>query len=128
MKPPFCNLAPKNHIIINLEYLMKEQFQGCHCQCPTCFSRIPHVIIYILWFFVPGRFLNVVAQWPGSTHDSFVFQASNLQQFLEEGNNDSSALASLNPLRALAKICKRDVIGSGSQSINHITDFNVILN
>ena len=30
--------------------------------------------------------VNIVAKWPGSTHDSFIFRTSNIRQYLEENH------------------------------------------
>ena len=35
------------------------------------------------WIFFKGMFTNIVARWPGSTHDSFVFSNSHIGQKLE---------------------------------------------
>ena len=40
------------------------------------------LLLYLLSF--PGRLTNVVARWPGATHDSFMFSDSALGQHLEE--------------------------------------------
>lgn len=34
--------------------------------------------------FLVGRFTNIVARWPGSTHDSHVFRMSGIRQTIEE--------------------------------------------
>ena len=34
-----------------------------------------------------GLFRNIVARWPGSTHDSHVFRSSNICHFLEENHH-----------------------------------------
>ena len=47
-------------------------------------------VIYI-YFFV-GKFTNVVAKWPGSTHDSHIFRTSHIGQELEETNFENGAL------------------------------------
>ena len=35
-----------------------------------------------------GRFSNVVARWPGSTHDSHIFNRSQICQQLEDNHNN----------------------------------------
>ena len=30
-----------------------------------------------------GKFINLVARWPGSVHDSHIFRASQIQEYLE---------------------------------------------
>jgi hypothetical protein len=39
-----------------------------------------------------GRFLNVVAMWPGSAHDSFILRSSEVWQAFEDGNIDGVLL------------------------------------
>ena len=33
-----------------------------------------------------GKFLNIVSNWPGSCHDSFIFRTSNLSYLLERSH------------------------------------------
>jgi hypothetical protein len=33
-----------------------------------------------------GKFTNIVARWPGATHDSFIFRNSQLSTHMEEKN------------------------------------------
>jgi hypothetical protein len=35
-----------------------------------------------------GRFTNIVARWPGSTHDSQIFHTSQICQKLEDNHNN----------------------------------------
>ena len=39
-----------------------------------------------------GKFINVVARWPGSTHDSHVFRTSNIHNQLEGTNFENGVL------------------------------------
>ena len=40
-----------------------------------------------LFAFISGLFTNIVARWPGSTHDSFMFRSSNLCSYIEENHH-----------------------------------------
>ncbi len=41
---------------------------------------------------VTGKFTNIVARWPGSTHDSHIFRASVIKQQLEGTNFENGVL------------------------------------
>lgn len=44
------------------------------------------IILYriILILYVTGRFTNIVASWPGSSHDSYIFRTSHICQHFEQ--------------------------------------------
>ena len=45
------------------------------------------------YFILPvGKFINVVARWPGSTHDSHIFRTSNIGRQLERTNFENGVL------------------------------------
>lgn len=41
----------------------------------------------IVCIFLSGKLINVVARWPGATHDSHIFKESEIGQYLSENNN-----------------------------------------
>ena len=46
---------------------------------------------YFLWS-LAGKFINVVARWPGSTHDSHIFRSSHIGHQLEYTNFENGVL------------------------------------
>ena len=49
--------------------------------------------MYVIAIFVlTGKFTNIVAKWPGSTHDSHIFRSSNVHHALEGTNFEHGVL------------------------------------
>ena len=40
-----------------------------------------------LFAFISGLYTNIVARWPGSTHDSHIFRSSNICSYIEENHH-----------------------------------------
>ena len=40
-----------------------------------------------LFAFISGLFTNIVARWPGSTHNSHIFRSSNICSYIEENHH-----------------------------------------
>lgn len=48
--------------------------------------------IFTKFYIQIGKFINIVAKWPGSTHDSHIFRTSNIHHQLEETNFENGVL------------------------------------
>ncbi|CAH3116126.1 unnamed protein product, partial [Pocillopora meandrina] len=71
----------RNHPLSALQQvLIALRFYAIKSLC-----RLPYMIS--LFAFISGLFTNIVARWPGSTHDSFMFRSSNLCSYIEENHH-----------------------------------------
>ena len=54
--------------------------------------KISALFLFTRFFHQIGKFINIVARWPGSTHDSHIFRTSNIHHHLEGTSFENGVL------------------------------------
>lgn len=87
---------PRKYHVLNtskvkyiVSFIFKDRAESfTEIQCFSAIYKVPnewlHNRCFWLHLFLSGLFINIVARWPGSTHDSHVFRSSNICHHIEE--------------------------------------------